>query len=181
MDGVGNEQADSRTLTLRCSRRKRKRDAPTLTSKELSDIFEHLRITFAKWISKKGDTGEVRKKLEEIIYGVDDRGIYKASLAEKRKELYTYLSAKIFSWFSDTDAEGRPTIQRVDCTSLDKGACSAAASGIRMGSEGQCLIHTPKTGLFENLDVDIKYPPLLQAIEELLRLRRMRRDCVDVL
>jgi hypothetical protein len=67
-----------------------KRDVGTLTSKELSDIFEHLRITFAKWISKKEDTGEVRKKLEEIIYGVDDRGIYRAFTGREAQELYTY-------------------------------------------------------------------------------------------
>ena len=159
-----------------------KRDAATLTSKELSDIFEHLRITFAKWISKKGDTGEVRKKLEEIIYGVDDRGVYRASLAEKRKELYTYLSAKIFSWFSDTDAEGRPTIQRVDCTSLDKGSCSGRCVWNTKGSEGQCLIHTPKDKLIEfskSQDVDIKYLLFFKLIEELLRFAEKRRELFD--
>jgi len=155
------------------------REATTLTMKEVSDIFEHLRITFAKWISKKGDTGEVRKELEEIIYGVDDRGVYKASLAEKRKELYAYLGPKIFSWFSDTDSEGRPTLQRVDCTSLDKGACSGRCVWNTKGAEGQCLIHTPKDKVVENLDVDIKYLLFFKLIEELLRFAEKRRELFD--
>ena len=156
-----------------------KRDATTLTSKELSDIFEHLRITFAKWISKKGDTGEVRKELEKIIYGTDDRGIHRASLAERRKEMYTYLSSEVLSWFSDKDAEGRPTIQRVDCTSLDSGACSGRCVWNTKGSEGQCLIHTPRNKVVENLDVDIKYLLLFKLIEELLRYAEKRRELFE--
>jgi len=156
-----------------------KRDAATLTSKELSDIFEHLRITFAKWLSKKEDTGEVRKELEKIIYGDDDRGVRRTSLAEKRKELYTYLSKDVLGWFSDTDAEGRPTIQRVDCTSLDRGTCSGRCVWNTKGSEGQCLIHTPKDKVVENLDVDIKYLLFFKLIEELLRFAEKRRELFD--
>jgi hypothetical protein len=152
------------------------REATTLSSKELSEIFEHLRITFAKWLSKNQGSGEVRKTLEEIIYGLDDRGTYKASLSEKRKELYTYLSSTVFSWFSDAEAEGRPRIQRVDCTSLDKTACSGRCV---WNVSNQCLIHTPKNKVVENLEVDLQYLLFFKLIEELLRYAEKRRELFE--
>jgi len=142
----------------------------TLTPNDVSDIFEHLRITFAKWLAKSANAGEIRKKLKEIIYGDD-------SLAEKRKTLYTYLSAKIFSWFSTTAGEtSRPSIQRVDCTSLsDKETCSGRC--VWTGT-GQCMIHTP-TFVRGKVEMNLQYLLLFKLIEELLRFAEKRRELFE--
>ena len=147
-----------------------------LTTNDVYDIFEHLRITFAKWLSKKTDGGEIRKKLKEIIYGEE-------TVSGKRKELYVYLSGKIFSWFSDVQSEGRPSIQRVDCTSItDKDVCSGRCV---WSGEDQCLIHTPKdklsveTSRDTKLDVNIQYLLFFKLVEELLRFAEKRRELFE--
>lgn len=148
-----------------------------MTPNDISDIFEHLRITFAKWLSNRENSGEVRKKLKEIIYGEE-------SLADKRKELYTYLNAKIFSWFSDTSSQGHHSIQRIDCTSItDKDACSGRCV---WNLDSKCLIHTPKDKLSVEIskeqgkiEVDIQYLLFFKLIEELLRFAEKRRELFE--
>jgi hypothetical protein len=142
----------------------------SLTPNDVSDIFEHLRITFAKWLAKAANAGEVRKRLKEIIYGED-------TLPEKRRELYVFLSGKIFSWFSSADAEtSRPSIQRIDCTSLsDKDSCSGRCV---WAGESQCLIHTPKFTKGK-MEVNLQYLLLFKLIEELLRFAEKRRELFE--
>lgn len=141
----------------------------SISPNDVSDIFEHLRITFAKWLAKSANAGEVRKKLKEIIYSEE-------SLAEKRKELYTYLSAKVFSWFSTDGDMSRPTIQRVDCTSLsEKDTCSGRC--VWAGS-GHCMIHTPKF-VRGKMEINLQFLLLFKLIEELLRFAEKRRELFD--
>jgi hypothetical protein len=155
----------------------KQRESTLMSPNDISDIFEHLRITFAKWLSNRANSGEVRKKLKEIIYGEE-------SLSDKRKELYTYLNSKIFSWFSDASSQGRHSIQRVDCTSItDKDACSGRCV---WSLSNQCLIHTPKDKLSVEIsrdkgkiEVDIQYLLFFKLIEELLRFAEKRRELFE--
>lgn len=148
----------------------------SLTSTDVSDIFEHLRITFAKWLSKKEDGGAIRNKLKEIIYNSAMK------LADKRKELYTSLNALILSWFSDQPNKGRPSIQRVDCTASTKDVCSGRCVWT---VENKCLIHTPKDTMSiettpgNKINVDIKYFLFFKLIEELLRFAAKRRELFE--
>lgn len=154
---------------------------PSISTHDISDIFEHLRITFAKWLSKKEDGGAVRQTIREIIYNTE------LTLSEKRKELQTHLGGKILSWFSKRPAEGHPSIQRVDCTAGGEDTCSGRC--VWNVDENRCLIHTPdtysvETGLNESgaskkIQVDVQYLLFFKLIEELLRFAGKRRELFE--
>ena len=156
-----------------------------LSSNDISDIFEHLRITFAKWLSKSDGGGEIRKKLKEIIYKPRDTSD-KEHLSKQRKELYAMLNGIIFSWFSTQSATGRPSIQRIDCTdpSLTQDTCSGRC--VWNVDDHKCFIHTPKDKLSievskdkSKIQVDIQYLLFFKLIEELLRFAGKRRELFE--
>jgi hypothetical protein len=157
----------------------------SLTSNDISDIFEHLRITFAKWLSKSDGGGEIRKRIKEVIYRPRDASD-KEHLTKQRKDLYTMLNGIIFSWFSTQPATGRPSIQRIDCTdsSLTQDTCSGRC--VWNIDDHKCFIHTPKDKLAietskdkEKIQVDIQYLLLFKLIEELLRFAGKRRELFE--
>ena len=149
-----------------------KEDGPAeMTSSDLSEIFEHLRITFANWLSDRQERGEIRKRLRNIIFG--DKQLY-----EKRKDLHTELYTTVMSWLSDDSPKGgRSTIQRVDCTSLGQESCSGRCV---WSSEGQqCMLHVPETTQQGMVTVDTAQLLFFKLVEELLRFSEKRRELFE--
>jgi len=149
-----------------------KEDGPAeMTASDLSEIFEHLRITFANWLSDKQERGELRKRLRDTIFG--DKQLY-----EKRKDLHTELYTTVMSWLSDDSPKGgRSTIQRVDCTSLGQESCSGRCV---WSSEGQqCMLHVPETTQQGTVTVDTAQLLFFKLVEELLRFSEKRRELFE--
>lgn len=152
-----------------------------MSSKDVNDIFEHLRITFANWLSMRGGNSTIRKEMEDIIFD-DDLKLY-----EKRRAMEVLLSKDVMSWLSDDEqlSDIFPSIQRVDCASIQsEDVCKAHGRCVWKVEEEKCLIHTPKE--FEmpqtkdnSIRVDFKRLLLFRLIEELLRFAERRRELLE--
>lgn len=152
-----------------------------MTTKDVNDIFEHLRITFANWLSMKGGNSTVRKEMEDIIFD-DEKNLY-----EKRRDMEVLLSKDIMSWFSSDEqlVDVFPSLQRVDCRGITSGdVCKAHGRCVWKTDEEKCLIHTPEK--FEmpqtkdtSITVDFKRLLLFRLIEELLRFAERRRELLE--
>ena len=152
-----------------------------MSSKDVNDIFEHLRITFANWLSMRGGNSTIRKEMEDIIFD-DDLKLY-----EKRRAMEVLLSKDVMSWLSDDEqlSDVFPSIQRVDCTSIQsEDVCKAHGRCVWKVEEEKCLIHTPRD--FEmpqtkdkSISVDFKRLLLFRLIEELLRFAERRRELLE--
>jgi hypothetical protein len=144
-------------------------DKTQIQTKEMTEVYEHLRLTFSNWLHVQEDGGEIRKVLEETIYRHD------VPLFEKRKRLEILLSSTIESWLSesDEDAERTASLLRVDCTLRSKEECSGQCS---WASDNKCLIHIPKT---DSNKASASRILLLRLIEELLRYGARRKQLFD--
>lgn len=109
-----------------------------VTQKQIENIYEHLRLTFSKYINDP-EHSELKKKLETKI--LENRRIPDF---EKIKRLDILLRSTITSWLApgskeipeDTIFVRRDCLKVTDETQCD-GYCSYTA-------EGQCKIHIPK-------------------------------------
>jgi hypothetical protein len=144
-------------------------DKIQIQTKEMTEVYEHLRLTFSNWLHVQEDGGDLRKVLEETIYRHD------IPLFEKRKRLEILLSSTIESWLSesDEDAERSASLLRVDCTLRSKEECSGQCS---WASDNKCLIHVPKTDANK---ASASHILLLRLIEELLRYGARRKQLFD--
>ena len=144
-------------------------DDVQIKSKEMTEVYEHLRLTFSNWLHVKEDGGEIRKVLEETIYRHD------IPLFEKRKRLEILLLSTVESWLSeaDEDAERSASLLRVDCTLRSKDECNGQCS---WAASDKCLIHVPKN---ESTSASASHILLLRLIEELLRYGAKRKQLFD--
>ena len=156
-------------------------DPQRMSVVEFQEIFEHLRLTFSKWIaSEKGGKG-MRQELERVIFSP------RLPLFEKRKRMEILLGREIDAWitteYDDEDAQKKAntSLLRVDCTVKDRDQCSGRCAWAQSEGEGKCLLHVPKeTELGEDpKKVSAPRVLLLRLIEELLRYGERRRQLLE--
>jgi len=113
--------------------------SPYLLQKEIiEDIYQHLRLTFSRWVSTDTDGSKTRTFVKDILKRRDIPSF------EKIRRLELELGITIKSWLSP-DANPfspEPVFLRTDCTSIeDPDKCTNYCQM----SNGQCKIHTPQT------------------------------------
>lgn len=143
----------------------------TSTTKDLQDIYEHFRITFANWLSSAPDNSDVRKKIEDVVSS--DQPLY-----QKRKDLQIILdSQKILSWISSEEPDKKVApIRRVDCTKQSKGTCGGRCV---WSSSDICLIHAPETTIVAKAKVNTARLFLYKLIDEILRFSEKRAELFE--
>ena len=113
--------------------------SPYLLQKEIiEDIYQHLRLTFSRWISINTEGSKLRLFVKTLISRRD------IPTFEKIRRLELELGVIIKSWLSP-DANPftpEPVFLRTDCTTIeDPDKCTNYCQM----SNGQCKIHTPQT------------------------------------
>jgi len=142
-------------------------------TKEMNEIYEHLRLTFSNKLNVKAGGGELRENIEKTIYRND------LPLFEKRKRLEILLSPIIEGVLSekDEDAKISASLLRVDCTLRPESECNGQCVWTKTGeSASKCLIHVPK---HNDASVSATHILLLRLIEELLRYGVRRKQLFD--
>jgi len=107
-----------------------------LQKEVIENIYQHLRLTFSRWVATDSEGSKLRTFIKKII---DRRDI---PSFEKIRLLEIELKPTIISWLSpDPDhINPEPVFLRSDCTSIeDPDKCS----GYCQMSEGKCKIHVP--------------------------------------
>jgi hypothetical protein len=140
-------------------------------TKEMNEIYEHLRLTFSNKLNVKTGGGELRENIEKTIYRHD------LPIFEKRKRLEIILSPLIEGILSesDEDAKRSASLLRVDCTLRPESECNGNCSWVKNDSTSKCLIHVPKS----KTAVSTIHILLLRLIEELLRYGIKRKQLFD--
>ena len=135
-----------------------------LEQKETEEIYQHLRLTFSKWLDAKGST--IKRNLEDdIIFNST------ISLNDKRKRLIVLFGSLIQSWFSTETSETPYTsLLRKDCTQIEsKKGCTDRCVFTR---EGKCKIHI----LEKYKDINLANFLMLRLFDELLRYAEKRKE-----
>ncbi len=144
------------------------KDEISMSGKEIQDIFEHLRISFAKHLVRPENKG-----LIENIWRIveSDENLY-----DKREAMEILLGAMVRDWFSSAKPQGTPSLQRVDCVHMEsKDQCTGRCVLV----EGdQCAIHAPE---FTTEEKTVRTVDMLlyKLIEELLRFAERRRELLE--
>ena len=168
--------------------------------KQIEEVFQHLRFTFANFISKN------RKILKQIRQIIDPRrqeiGMpppIPLELFERRKRLEILLGPIIRGWLAPSDPfNPQETLLRMDCSQItDSGRCSNFCTWRRIGNDdegegegegeeeeeggrnkgGICQIHSPtKVPVGSKKDVDAVRFFTLRLMEEILRIPEKRRQ-----
>ena len=135
-----------------------------LEQKETEEVYQHLRLTFSKWLDTKGST--VKRNLEDdIIFNSS------ISLNDKRKRLIILFGALIQRWFSTETSETTHTsLLRKDCTQIEsKELCTDRCVFTR---EGKCKIHLSE----KYKDINLANFLMLRLFDEMLRFAEKRRE-----
>ena len=145
---------------------------------EFQEIFEHLRLTFANWLASKEGNGEMRQRIESVIFS------HKLPLFEKRKRMEILLEREVEKWitsdFSPEDEDEKEvSLLRVNCTVRGKEECGGRCTW-KQGEE-KCLLHVPKDTQLGEDERRVSAPRvlLLRLIEELLRYGERRAQLFD--
>ena len=141
-----------------------------ISIKDLQDIYEHFRITFASWLAEAPEHAVVREKIQDILESEE-------SLAEKRKALQIILeSGKVLSWISSAEpVKTASSIRRVDCTQMNETSCS----GRCVWNTDKCFIHAPETTTVGKGQVDTARLFMYKLIDEILRFSEKRNELFD--
>jgi hypothetical protein len=143
-----------------------------LSTKEVTESFEHLRITFSNWLNSAQDGGAFRRDLQDVIVNRE------LPLFEKRKRIEIMIGPTVEKWITDEDpdAERQVSLLRVDCIGRKKDECSNTCQWVE--TEDKCLIHTRKEK-GESEHMSAAHVLLLRLIEELIRFGNRRREIFD--
>jgi hypothetical protein len=150
-----------------------------INTKDFTESFEHLRITFSKWINSVRDGGHFRRILQSTI--VDKR----LPLYEKRKRLEIMLGSTVERWITDEDLEApkQHSLLRVDCIGRKKDECGNTCKWVEKGGEeagGKCLIHVRKRETAkEEGNMSAARVMLFRLIDELIRFGNRRREIFE--
>ncbi len=142
------------------------------TERKMNEAFEYLRLTFSNWFSSEEVSGDLRKKVEEVIFSTV------LPLFEKRKRLEIVLGPDILKWMDTSDefTDEQKSLLRVDCRlSTTTKTCSGMC--IWKEDENTCKLHVPKD---ENeLFVNVPLMLMRRLLEELLRFPERRRQLLE--
>jgi hypothetical protein len=132
------------------------KQSPYLIQKDIiENIYQHLRLTFSRWISTQSETAKTRVFVKKLIERNDIPSF------EKIRRLELELKPEIVSWLSPdpNPFNPEPVLLRSDCRVIeDPDKCTNYCQM----SNGQCKIHTPE-------QLQISSNETMDAIEYLTR------------
>jgi hypothetical protein len=150
-----------------------------LSTKEFTESFEHLRITFSNWLNSAQDGGAFRRELQNVIVNRD------LPLYEKRKRIEIMIGSTVEAWITDMEDEAprQMSLLRVDCLGRKKDECSNtcqwASTGDVASEEGKCLIHVRKSKEEGEQHMSAAHVLMLRLIDELIRFGNRRREIFE--
>ena len=149
---------------------------------DLEEIFQHLRLTFSKWITTEGLEG-IREQLETILFTRKDLPLF-----EKRKRLDILLGEEVDRWLGkegdswpsleDRDEQSVRKLLRVDCRVQAEATCTGRCAW-RQGQGdivGRCYLHSPRNARLGSRYVFGPTLLKLRLFEELLRFPERRQQ-----
>lgn len=137
-----------------------------LEERELNEIYEHLRLTFANLVSQLGSS--FRSVLEEDIIERDD-----LTLNEKRKRMIVLLGNLVMSWFSTREQDdSQISVLRKDCTIQSKSTCSDKCVWLE---DSGCKIHVKEKYKKVNMATLL----MLRLFDEILRFSEQRKQIFE--
>ena len=132
----------------------------TTVEEALSEAYQHLRISFSKWLNKTADGNRVRAQIELLRQARRRLPLYE--LQKRLDILLTSILANPTNPWMTTEGTGTTALLRRDCRSITSEAdCTGGCSW----SGGRCLIHTNTTERF----VDPIRVCIARLTDELLR------------
>ena len=157
----------NREIILKKDREYQDIESKFLNESELEEIYQHLRISFANYISgEKGNS--IKERLEEDIFEK------KISLNEKRRRMMILFGAEVQSWFSTDKGESTFTFIRNDCRIQTEDVCKGHCVWAK--EEGKCKIHIPQN---KEDGINVGLMLTLRLMDELLRFSEKRREVFE--
>ena len=136
-----------------------------LSEEDLEEIYQHLRISFANYLS--GEKGsDIKERLEDDI--LSNR---KLTLNDKRKRMMVLFGTEIQSWLSNEKTESTFSFIRNDCTVQSKEMCQGYCVWT---SENKCKLHVP-----EKKDYNVGILLIARLMDEILRFTEKRRELFE--
>lgn len=142
---------------------------------EMSEIFEHLRLTFSNWLSSESASSEL-PRLKEVIEST------KLPLFEKRKRLEILLGPMVLSWMDTETPKGEHegSLLRVDCRlQVDQASCQGKCvwrQEATNGAVGRCSLHSPVKFHLGGRLVNGPHLLMMRLFEELIRFPERRKQ-----
>jgi hypothetical protein len=146
-----------------------------MDSADFEEIYQHLRFTFANWLSTV--EGGVLREINEILYDADGNTNLNYSVAEKRQRLFIKFGRTVLGWLDSSLPQiGRkPTLKRMDCRILrDAETCTNRC--VWKGDTSECMIHIPKDYTVGRASVSANAYMVKRIIEELVRFPLKRKE-----
>lgn len=150
-----------------------------LSTKEFTESFEHLRITFSNWLNSAQDGGVFRRELQEVIVSKE------LPIYEKRKRIEIMIGPTVEKWITDMEADDdaprQMSLLRVDCLGRNKDECNNTCQWMEGEAGGKCLIHVRKSKKEgeEDEHYSAAHILLLRLIDELIRFGNRRREIFE--
>jgi len=146
-----------------------------IDSADFEEIYQHLRYTFANWLSTAGSG--ILGDINTILYDADGNTNLNLSLSEKRLQLFIKVGRTVLSWLDSTLPQKgkKPTLKRMDCRILrDADTCTNKC--VWKGESSECLIHIPKEYTVGRESVPADAYMIKRLIEELIRFPLKRKE-----
>jgi hypothetical protein len=145
--------------------------------KEFEEVYQHLRFTFANWLSQMREKDALVQSIRSILFDVKGNINLLDTLEEKRQRLFILFGHIILSWL-DSSLEvvyRKPSLKRVDCRVItDKSMCSNRC--VWKEDSSTCLLHVNEQTLVGRKMQNGKYVLVKRLLEELLRFPRKREE-----
>jgi hypothetical protein len=154
-----------------------KRAETFMDSGDFEEIYQHLRYTFANWLSTV--QGSVLSEINEILYDADGNTNLNYSVSEKRNRIFIKIGRTVLSWLDSSlpQVDRKPTLKRMDCRILrDAETCTNRCV---WKGEGECLIHIPKEYTVGRESVRANAYMVKRIIEELVRFPLKRKELLS--
>lgn len=146
-----------------------------MDSADFEEIYQHLRFTFANWLSTV--EGSVLSEINAILYDADGNTNLNYSVSEKRTRLFIKIGRTILGWLDSSlpQVGKKPTLKRMDCRILrDAETCNNRC--VWKGESSECLIHIPKEYTVGRESVSANAYMVKRIIEELIRFPIKRKE-----
>jgi hypothetical protein len=148
--------------------------------KDLNEIYEHFRITFANWLAALPNGKEFRRKIQDIA----DEDV---PLWVKRKKLDILLNKIPIQWMIGSEPYEMPkeqALRRVDCSTQEKSKCKSLGRCSWNDASNKCMLHVPTTTALEphkEAPQVVNVPTLMyyKLIDELIRFVEKRRQLFE--
>jgi len=144
--------------------------------KEFEEVFQHVRLMFANWLSQMREKDAVVKSITGILFDPKGEINMLLSLDEKRQRLFILFGHIVLSWL-DSSLEvvnKKPSVRRIDCRVTEKGSCTNRC--VWREDANVCLLHVPQETLVGRKKQNGKVILVKRLIEELIRFPKKRNE-----